>query len=144
MLTDSANAQRAHELFDGTPLCVMQIEDLAQTEADHAALARIREGATDCDPLYVNFTSGSTGTPKGVVVCHRSVLDFIGVFVRTFGICEQDRIANQAPFDFDVSVKDIYSCLLTGATLRIVPRPFFSSPTAAFATFATRCKPASC
>ena len=129
VLTDSANAARAHELFDDTSLRVAQIEDLAQTDVDDATLARIREGATDCDPLYVNFTSGSTGTPKGVVVCHRSVLDFIGVFVRTFGISEQDRIANQAPFDFDVSVKDIYSCLLTGATMHLVPRAYFSNPT---------------
>ena len=129
VLTDATNATRAHELFDDTSLRVVQIEDLAQTEVNEAALTRVRQNATDCDPLYVNFTSGSTGTPKGVVVCHRSVLDFTGVFVRTFGICEQDRIANQAPFDFDVSVKDIYSCLLTGATMHLVPRTYFSNPT---------------
>ena len=82
----------------------------------------------DTDPLYANFTSGSTGTPKGVVVSHRSVLDFIDVFAPLFHITDKDRIANQAPFDFDVSVKDIYSAVKTGATLVIVPKALFSRP----------------
>ena len=37
-------------------------------------------------------------------------------------------IGNQAPFDFDVSVKDIYSAVQTGATLAIIPRQLFSQP----------------
>ena len=39
-----------------------------------------------------------------------------------------DIIGNQAPFDFDVSVKDIYSSIKTGATLLIIPRKLFSMP----------------
>ena len=38
-------------------------------------------------------------------------------------------IGNQAPFDFDVSVKDIYSSLKTGATLQLIPKMCFSFPT---------------
>ncbi|MEG1981060.1 MAG: amino acid adenylation domain-containing protein [Clostridia bacterium] len=91
-------------------------------------LREIRKNATDIDPLYVNFTSGSTGTPKGVVICHRSVIDFINEFTKTFDINENDIIGNQAPFDFDVSVKDIYSAIKTGATLEIIPRELFSAP----------------
>ena len=83
----------------------------------------------DADPLYVNFTSGSTGTPKGVVVCHRNVCEFIPCFVETFAITEKDVLANQAPFDFDVSVKDIYSGLFTGARVEIVPTAYFTNPT---------------
>lgn len=83
----------------------------------------------DTDPLYVNFTSGSTGVPKGIIVCHRSVIDFIDCFTNTFFISDRDVIANQAPFDFDVSVKDIYSALKVGATLVIVPKSYFSIPT---------------
>ena len=82
----------------------------------------------DTDPLYVNFTSGSTGLPKGVLVSHRSVLDFIDVFADTFSFTSNDRIGNQAPFDFDVSVKDIYGALKAQATLVIIPRRLFSRP----------------
>ncbi|SHI94539.1 amino acid adenylation domain-containing protein [Butyrivibrio fibrisolvens DSM 3071] len=85
--------------------------------------------ALDTDPLYVNFTSGSTGVPKGVMVNHRSVIDFIDCFTDIFGINSDDTMGNQAPFDFDVSVKDIYSCLKVGARLQIIPRAYFSAPT---------------
>ena len=84
----------------------------------------------DTDPLYANFTSGSTGVPKGVVVSHRSVLDFIDCFVPLFGIDQEDVLACQAPFDFDVSVKDIYAALKTGATLSLLPKQLLSTPAA--------------
>ena len=105
-------------------------EDLLETPENPALLRRVRENALDTDPLYANFTSGSTGTPKGVVVAHRSVIDFIECFTELFHISEEDVIGNQAPFDFDVSVKDIYSAMKTGARLEIIPRPLFSAPAA--------------
>ena len=71
---------------------------------------------------------GSTGIPKGVCVSHRSVIDFIETFTKTFDIHENDVIGNQAPWDFDVSVKDIYSTIKTGATMQIIPRQYFSIP----------------
>lgn len=91
-------------------------------------LAEIRESVCDIDPLYIMFTSGSTGTPKGVVVNHRSVIDFIDHFTQLFHIQADDILGNQAPWDFDVSVKDIYSAVKVGATLEIIPKRKFSFP----------------
>lgn len=96
--------------------------------ADMKKLEQTRYSAGDGDPLYILFTSGSTGTPKGVTVSHRAVIDFITHFTDLFGLNEADRIGNQAPFDFDVSVKDIYSCVMTGAQLVIIPTKMFSVP----------------
>ena len=126
VLTDRENVGLAKEYFPAAEcLC---IEELMQTAEDPKKLLQIRRQQIDTDPLYVNFTSGSTGVPKGVVVSHGSVLDFIDTFVETFGFDETERIANQAPFDFDVSVKDIYTAMKTGATLVLVPREMFSRP----------------
>lgn len=88
-----------------------------------------RRSIIDTDVAYANFTSGSTGTPKAVAVSHRSVIDFILCFTEIFGIRADDNIANQAPFDFDVSVKDIFSGVFTGASVHLVPKMFFSFPT---------------
>ena len=49
-------------------------------------------------------------------------------FTDIFNINDNDIIGNQAPFDFDVSVKDIYSALKTGARLVVIPRKLFSNP----------------
>lgn len=126
IVTSESLLETAKEYFSERK--IVTFEDLAKSEPDYAKLGEIRSHKIDTDPLYVNFTSGSTGTPKGIVVCHRSVIDFIDHFTEIFGIDNNDVIANQAPFDFDVSVKDIYSAVKTGATLVVVPRRMFSAP----------------
>lgn len=108
---------------------VLLAKNLAEETENKELLKEIRAQAVDVDPLYGIFTSGSTGVPKGVVVGHRSVLDFIDCFTELFDITEKDVIGNQAPWDFDVSVKDIYSGLKTGATVQIIPKQMFSFPT---------------
>lgn len=126
ILTTSSLLSDAKRAF---PECeTLVITELYETLPDEETLAARLDGHTDTDPLYINFTSGSTGTPKGIAVCHRSVIDFIDCFTEIFGITGNDVIANQAPFDFDVSVKDIYSAVKTGAELLIVPRELFSAP----------------
>ncbi len=129
VLTDRHFAEEAAERFANSGFEPVCIEDIWDEAIDEEKLAAIRAQALDIDPLYVNFTSGSTGNPKGVVVGHRSVIDFIPSFVEIFGITADDQIANQAPFDFDVSVKDIYSSLCAGATVHMIPREYFSVPT---------------
>ena len=106
------------------------LHEAAREEQDEGLLKQRRKAGSSTDILYGIFTSGSTGTPKGIVVSHKAVIDFITHFTEIFGINEEDRIGNQAPFDFDVSVKDIYSAVMTGAALVLIPRQMFSVPAA--------------
>lgn len=108
---------------------VVFLKDAMQEDVNEETLREIRTNSRDTDILYGMFTSGSTGTPKGIVVSHRAAIDFITHFTQIFGITVQDRIGNQAPFDFDVSIKDIYSSIFTGAALMILPKEMFSTPT---------------
>ena len=127
IVTQQALLEKAQALFPAQR--IVTFEDLERSSEDPEALAERQARACDTDVLYVNFTSGSTGVPKGIAVGNRSVLDFLDCFVPLFGIDSTDVIANQAPFDFDVSVKDIYSGLFTGARVEIVPTAYFTNPT---------------
>lgn len=127
LVTDYEHLGDAQKMFPDKKIYLY--EEMVKEDVNDELLSSIRRTVLDSDPVYANFTSGSTGVPKGVVVGNRSIIDFIDTFVDTFNIDSIDVIANQAPFDFDVSVKDIYSALKTGATLVIVPKEYFSKPT---------------
>ena len=124
----SISGNLSEELRNEISIPVLAYEELVQTEPDDSLLHYLEESSLDTDPLYAICTSGSTGVPKGVLISHRSVRDFIPVFVETFGFSSEEIFGNQAPFDFDVSVKDIYSTIYLGATTYIIPRVCFSMP----------------
>lgn len=107
---------------------VIDFQEAVAHESDLVLLADIRSRVIDTDPLYAIFTSGSTGIPKGVVVSHRGVIDLVEWLVGRFGFNETDALGNQTPFYFDGSVKDIYICLKTGATLNVIGRKYFTFP----------------
>lgn len=120
----------AHRAADGRPV----LEATLTTGAtDEALLSEIFSQTIDTDPLYAIFTSGSTGTPKAVLICHRGVIDLTEAFQTAFAFSEDAIFGNQAPFDFDVSTKDLYLALKNAATVRILSRRLFSSPLALIA-----------
>jgi amino acid adenylation domain-containing protein len=75
----------------------------------------------DHDLAYILFTSGSTGTPKGVMLSHLNALTFVNWAAETFAISEEDRLSNHAPFNFDLSVFDIFVAIKAGAAISLVP-----------------------
>lgn len=108
---------------------VFYVEDLLQNaELQTEVLMERARRRIDTDPAYAIFTSGSTGVPKGVLVSQRSVINFTEWWCETFAFTEEEVFANQTPFYFDASVKDIYATLRCGATMYIVPKKLFSLP----------------
>jgi amino acid adenylation domain-containing protein/non-ribosomal peptide synthase protein (TIGR01720 family) len=70
---------------------------------------------------YVIYTSGSTGEPKGVCCHHCGVLNLLADFTSRQPLKDTDRCSLWTSLSFDVSVYEIFSALLVGATLHIVP-----------------------
>jgi amino acid adenylation domain-containing protein/non-ribosomal peptide synthase protein (TIGR01720 family) len=72
--------------------------------------------------LYVVFTSGSTGKPKGCVVEHRNFCSGAMIHARGSDMGPGSRISQFASYTFDVSILEIVTALLAGATI-CVPSP---------------------
>ncbi|MCW1094149.1 amino acid adenylation domain-containing protein [Streptomyces sp. RS2] len=77
---------------------------------------------------YILFTSGSTGTPKGVCISHRNALAFVEWAASELDIGPDDRLSNHAPFNFDLSVFDLYAAFLSGASVHLVPEEMAYAP----------------
>jgi amino acid adenylation domain-containing protein/thioester reductase-like protein len=71
------------------------------------------------DLAYIVFTSGSTGQPKGVMVSHKGLMNVLEQQIRLFQIAAGDRALFYLSTQFDASISDIGTVLLSGATLCI-------------------------
>lgn len=78
-------------------------------------------GVTAENLSYVMYTSGSTGKPKGVCCCHTGVVNLYADFQSKKPLSVGDRCSLWTVISFDVSVYEIFSALLTGGALHIVP-----------------------
>lgn len=71
----------------------------------------------DTDVAYMLYTSGSTGKPKGVVVNHRALSARIGWAKAQYALDDNAVFLQKTPFNFDVSMWEIFWPLAIGATV---------------------------
>ncbi|MCX4762813.1 amino acid adenylation domain-containing protein [Streptomyces sp. NBC_01275] len=71
---------------------------------------------------YVIYTSGSTGRPKGVRVTHRNVLSLLDATADGYGLGPDDVWTLFHACSFDVSMYEMFGCLVHGGRLVVVPR----------------------
>ena len=84
-------------------LTIVGPDDLA------SAYALVTPASLSEDIAYVMYTSGSTGQPKGIVHTHRSGLSYARAAVQVYGVRPEDRLANSAPFHFDISTFELFA-----------------------------------
>jgi len=92
---------------------------------------------TSTDLAYILYTSGSTGRPKGVMLTHRHALNFIGWAGAEMELGPGMRVANHAPWHFDLSIFDLWATLSRGATVCLLNPTTARFPTAVASWIAT-------
>ncbi|EKD45764.1 MAG: hypothetical protein ACD_69C00150G0001, partial [uncultured bacterium] len=80
-----------------------------------------RINVTSSNLIYVIYTSGTTGNPKGVAVEHHSVVNYVMYLINYCGLNSKSIGSQCAQLGFDVSVTEIYTILLSGGVLHIMP-----------------------
>ena len=80
------------------------------------------------DPAYVIYTSGSTGKPKGVMVSNDNLINYITWFSGKTHLSEKDRTLLTSSFAFDLGYTSIYSSIMGGAQLHIIPKELYMYP----------------
>lgn len=77
------------------------------------------------DLMYVLHTSGTTGKPKGVQIEHRSISNFLTEYNKLLEIDIHDYTLQFSPYNFDVSMLEIWLPLSKGATVCLYPNNKF-------------------
>ncbi|WP_415843370.1 amino acid adenylation domain-containing protein, partial [Xenorhabdus thuongxuanensis] len=128
LLTHTAQFDKLHGSVPATVPIIMldtQAASLA-TQPTHNPPAHYL-GLTSRHLAYVIYTSGSTGQPKSVMVEHRNVLRLI-INSGFADIGQSDCVAHCANIAFDASTWEIWSALLNGAHLQVVPQSVLLDP----------------
>ncbi|MCD8018401.1 MAG: amino acid adenylation domain-containing protein [Clostridiales bacterium] len=68
---------------------------------------------------YILYISGSTGVPQGVSVTNANVCHYVRAFQHEFHPNDQDTMLQYSVCSFDIFVEEVFTTLLSGATLAI-------------------------
>jgi amino acid adenylation domain-containing protein len=105
------------EGFTGELLCL----DALSVPLQHDAVAQ-PTATTSADIAYVIHTSGSTGAPKGALNTHGGIRNRLLWMQQADPLSAADRVFQQTPVTFDVSVLEIFWPLIAGAQL-VIAKP---------------------
>jgi non-ribosomal peptide synthetase-like protein len=87
--------------------------------SDGAEMPARATGLSKDHPAYLIYTSGSTGTPKAIVISHRNICHFLRAGNAFYGFGPDDIVFQGASVAFDLSMEEIWTPYLVGATLYV-------------------------
>jgi amino acid adenylation domain-containing protein len=137
-VVDAAMAPALRDAWPGgSPLPRLIVVDAGPTPAGPGAIATgdapwaevladdapspLSPPRADDDLAYILFTSGSTGRPKGVMLTHANAGSFLDWCDEALGPwAAEDRFASHAPWHFDLSIFDLFTCCRHAATLVLI------------------------
>lgn len=124
VLTSSEHAEKLVSITNDNPTLSVRLIALDKEWATTILSESVDNLAIHNHPhdlAYIIYTSGSTGKPKGVVIEHHGIPNLVHEQIAAFQMTEQDRVLQYASIAFDASVSEIFTTLVAGATLVLLP-----------------------
>jgi non-ribosomal peptide synthetase component F len=111
-------------LINELPMTAVQLIALDEHDLSTWAVGNPDASAIGLTPehlAYVIYTSGSTGQPKGVMVEHRGLLNYLRWACDTYALESGCGAIVSSSLSFDATITSIYTPLLRGVAVTMVP-----------------------
>lgn len=114
IITDADNYNYAQRIIEETK-CKGYIYNITNSKNECSSLVNSENNKGESG--YILYTSGTTGNPKGVIQKSESIFYMIEEYFNTIGITSDDIVGLVTSFNHTVAAIDMFSALLTGATI---------------------------
>lgn len=122
---------------DAQPLTVLTFTEHVSTLAaaadrliclDSKSIDLSQESSANLNPVnnvsdlaYVMYTSGSTGRPKGAMIIHRGLVNYLWWAINSYPVEPGRAVPVHTSISFDLTVTSLYTSLLRGAKVELLP-----------------------
>ncbi|MDB9371999.1 condensation domain-containing protein [Nodularia sphaerocarpa] len=103
--------------YEGTVLCLDEDWQIIAQNPEN----NLNHIVTGENLAYIIYTSGSTGTPKGVMLTHRGLANYLHWAIETYPVTAGMGVPVQSSISFDATITSLYTPLLVGKAVILLP-----------------------
>lgn len=126
ILADLTTIDEVAQLNAASQTRIINISEVCSTPKN---ASQITNHARADSLAAIQYTSGSTGTPKGISIKHSGLRNEIEGYTKTWKL-GAERVLQQSAFTFDFATDELYTGLVNGGMVYIVPGLSRSDPLA--------------